>query len=124
MKLISWRDVVATVAFLLVVGIWMAFRFWDPQGDVRAEIWVDGERVLADWVDLPIRSGVYQPVPGVSIVFGQDNTAWFHASDCPDQVCVRTGKLRHAGQAAVCLPNRVVLRLVGAAPDGLDAITG
>lgn len=45
----------------------------------------------------------------------------FSESDCPDQVCVRTGKLTRAGQIAVCLPNRVIVRLVGAQSD-IDAI--
>ena len=44
-------------------------------------------------------------------------------ADCPDQVCVRTGWITRAGQAAVCLPNRVVVKLVGARADGgVDAI--
>ena len=48
-------------------------------------------------------------------------TVRFASSDCPDQVCVRTGTLTRAGQIAVCLPNRVVVRLVGAGQE-VDAI--
>ena len=33
-------------------------------------------------------------------------------SDCPDQVCVNTGKLYKAGQYAACLPNGFVLKIV------------
>lgn len=43
------------------------------------------------------------------------------ASGCPDQTCVRTGRITHAGEAAVCLPGRVVLRLEGSS--GMDAET-
>ena len=35
-------------------------------------------------------------------------------SGCPDKTCVRAGILTQAGQSAVCLPGRVVLRLEGA----------
>ncbi len=46
-------------------------------------------------------------------------------ADCPDQVCVRTGWLTRAGQSAVCLPNRVIVKLTGAADeDDVDAIVG
>lgn len=38
----------------------------------------------------------------------------FAQSDCPDQVCVRTGTLTRAGQIAVCLPTRVTVRIFGA----------
>lgn len=48
-------------------------------------------------------------------------TVRFASSDCPDQVCVRTGTLTRAGQIAVCLPNRVVVRLVGVGQE-VDAI--
>lgn len=37
----------------------------------------------------------------------------FLHSDCRDQICVRTGKLTKPGQAAVCLPGRVSVRIVG-----------
>lgn len=42
-------------------------------------------------------------------------------SDCRDQVCVETGWLTRAGQSAVCVPNRVVVRLTGRAVE-IDAI--
>ncbi len=47
----------------------------------------------------------------------------FLSSDCPDQTCVRSGRLTKAGQAAVCLPARVSVRLEGGSP-GADAMTG
>lgn len=41
---------------------------------------------------------------------------------CPDKSCQRTGWLTQAGDCAVCLPARVVLRLEGG-PAGADAET-
>lgn len=44
-------------------------------------------------------------------------------SNCRDQVCVRTGWLTRAGQASVCLPSRVVVKLTGREEDnGVDAV--
>ncbi|MDR1664988.1 MAG: NusG domain II-containing protein [Clostridiales bacterium] len=52
----------------------------------------------------------------------KNGAAAFIASDCPDKICVRTGFLSRAGQTAVCLPNKVSLRIVGAGePDEADA---
>lgn len=42
-------------------------------------------------------------------------------ADCPDKTCVRTGTLTRAGESAVCLPGRVVVRLEG--PGDTDAVT-
>lgn len=34
-------------------------------------------------------------------------------ANCPDQICVRSSRIRSPGHAIVCLPHRVVIRLVG-----------
>ncbi|HHV60784.1 MAG TPA: NusG domain II-containing protein [Clostridiaceae bacterium] len=34
-------------------------------------------------------------------------------SDCPDQVCVRTGWLTKTGELAVCVPNRLMIKIEG-----------
>lgn len=49
----------------------------------------------------------------------------FLSSDCPDKTCVRTGKLTKAGQAAVCLPGRVSVRIISdSGGRGYDGYTG
>lgn len=50
--------------------------------------------------------------------------AWVVASDCPDALCVKAGLLSRAGESAVCLPNRVSVRILGGAPRDADAVTG
>ena len=50
-----------------------------------------------------------------------ERTATMQSADCRDQVCVRTGTLTRAGQVAVCLPNRVVLRITGETSE-IDAV--
>ncbi|MDR1687901.1 MAG: NusG domain II-containing protein [Clostridiales bacterium] len=53
----------------------------------------------------------------------KDGAVAFIESDCPDKVCVHSGYLKIPGQAAVCLPNRVSLRIEGTGEAGeLDAV--
>ncbi len=35
------------------------------------------------------------------------------SSDCPDKTCVRTGQISSPGEAAVCVPNKVVVYIEG-----------
>lgn len=42
-------------------------------------------------------------------------------SACADHVCVKTGSVSAAGAVIACVPNRVVVRVGGGEPDGLDA---
>ena len=41
-----------------------------------------------------------------------DGSICFESSDCPDKVCVRTGRLNTVGQSAACLPNKLILKIV------------
>lgn len=45
-------------------------------------------------------------------------------SDCPGGDCVLTGTITRVGQSIVCLPEQVVVQLVGASADGPDIIVG
>lgn len=43
-------------------------------------------------------------------------------SSCPDHVCVHTGAISRSGEAIVCVPNGVTVRVGGEPSDGLDAV--
>lgn len=34
-------------------------------------------------------------------------------SDCPDKICIKTGYIKNKGEAAVCMPNRVIVTVEG-----------
>lgn len=48
----------------------------------------------------------------LTVVFYPDGAA-VQEADCPDKLCVGFGKLTRAGESAVCLPAKTVLRLEG-----------
>lgn len=47
----------------------------------------------------------------------------FEEADCPDKVCVNTGKISKPGQVAVCLPAKLIIKIEGKEAE-TDAITG
>ena len=56
-----------------------------------------------------------------------DESVEFSDSPCPDKLCVNTGKLTKAGDSAVCLPQRVSVKLVdseNSKNDQPDAVAG
>ena len=116
----KWGDFVIIGAVLLLAGAMLAFFAAKASGDtLYAEVWQNDtliERVqLTDATDRTIK------LDGNTIVLS-GKTAKMADADCRDQVCVRTGTLTHAGQAAVCLPHRVVLKLVGVNNSSIDAV--
>ena len=45
-------------------------------------------------------------------------------SDCPDGVCVNSGTISRAGQAVVCVPAQVTVRVDGGTKTEFDAVAG
>ena len=52
------------------------------------------------------------------------NAAWMEEADCPDKICVASGKISKVGQTVVCAPAMISLRIVGGNGGELDAVTG
>jgi hypothetical protein len=44
-------------------------------------------------------------------------------SPCRAKICVNTGNISHAGQLIVCVPNKVVVRVIGEEASPYDAVT-
>lgn len=45
-------------------------------------------------------------------------------SPCLHKLCIKIGWIAHTGKMTACIPNKVVVRVLGNNHDGLDAITG
>ena len=53
---------------------------------------------------------------GTNHLIIQDGTAWISEASCPDKVCVHQGKVSLNGELIVCLPNRVIAKIVAPEP--------
>ncbi len=109
---------VLALLLLLTAALFAADR--PRSGELYAVIYADGAPVRT--VDL---SAVTAPciieVGGCTLGVGRDGV-FFTASDCPDGLCVRRGKMTHGGDSMACLPNRVAVTL-RAKTGGADAVT-
>ena len=62
---------------------------------------------------------------GTNRLIIKDGQAWIEEASCPDKLCVHQGKIKHITESLVCLPNRVVVRIIGAtnnSSEDLDAV--
>ena len=50
---------------------------------------------------------------GTNILVIKNGEAYLIYADCPDKVCVHTGKIKYVGQSIVCLPNRLSVTVIG-----------
>lgn len=117
---LKWGDFVIIGVVLALAAVIAAVLALGTSGDrLYAEVWQDNE--LVERVELTDSTDRMIDLDGHNVIVLSGRTATMRSADCHDQVCVRTGTLTRAGQVAVCLPNRVVLRITGGTSE-IDAI--
>ena len=117
---LKWGDFIIIGAVLLLAAALTALMAQNTAGGrLYAEVWQND--VLVERVVLTDETDRTIDLDGHNVIVLAGKTARVESADCHDQVCVRTGTLTRAGQVAVCLPNRVVLKLVGET-GAIDAI--
>ena len=110
MKTRTWIILLAAVLILCGgLSIWLLMPGEDA---AQAEIWLEGElyRVvdLSENQTLEVRSD-----RGANTVTVKDGRIAVTAADCPDHYCMERGYCA-GGAQIVCLPNRLVIKFVGA----------
>lgn len=70
----------------------------------------------------PVRR-VYETAGGFNTICADSGGAAVCEADCPDQHCVRAGRINKPGGSVICLPHRFILRMEGAEAGGLDGGT-
>lgn len=119
---INKRDIfiILTIIVISAVMYFVYYSFFMREA-VSAEILYDN-RVIQT-VDLS-EDAVFSPKDFPNIVFCvKNNSIAFIHSDCPDKICVHTGFISKSGQTAVCLPNKMVLRLISGDENEVDAVS-
>lgn len=118
MKTRSWILIFAAVA-AVCLGLSAALRL-SGRGAQTAEILVDG--AVYQTLDLTRDQTItVTSAWGENTVTVENGEIFVSAASCPDGVCVEHGPAR-AGDPAVCLPNRLVVRLLTQNENETDAV--
>lgn len=127
MKFIRRTDLIVLLALVILAGGgWFGYKAMFGGRSAQAEIYYYSELVMT--VDLTKGEDRHFSVPEVpAVVFHlyADGSIAFEESDCPDKVCIRTGRIDTVGQSAACLPNGLVMKIVpngGRRPDDIDIV--
>ena len=106
------------LAALVFCGLWLALR----QGGAAVIVEQNG-RETARYALTEDRTVRIEGEGGYNILVIEGGEVWLSEADCPNLLCVKTGKIRYAGQSSVCLPHKLAVRIGGGA-SALDAVTG
>ena len=116
MKVLQKRDImVAAVLLFSAIALYAGFGIINKGKMSKAEIYYRSELIRT----VELHKGkeevlVFPQNENVMIHLYEDGRICFEESDCPDQVCVRSGKLSEIGESAACLPNEFIMKIVPA----------
>ena len=115
MRRIGRAEILFIAGLLLVsLALLLVLTLTRREGAV-AEVELDGETVARYALD---EDGEYVLNGGTNILVIEGGEAYLTYADCPDLVCVRTGRIRYVGESIVCLPNRLSVVIRGEDADG------
>lgn len=111
-------DLLVTLMLLIISAV-IGFGLWvtSPRPQYVL-VKVDGTELCR----LPLDQDRIYSIGDTNIIEISDGAISMTYADCPDKICVHTGKISQSGQAIVCAPNRVVVSITGAS-DGADVYT-
>ena len=61
---------------------------------------------------------------GTNTLVIKGGEAFLKDTSCPDHLCEKMGKISRVGQSVICLPNRVVVEIIGDDAPEYDAVVG
>ena len=112
------------IAALLILNGWL-FANWGTgfsKGD-----WVVVTVNQKEIIRLPLNQDQITHVKGplgLTEIEVEKGRARIARSPCKNKVCIKSGYIRYADRLAACIPNRVVVRIVGKNHRGVDAVVG
>ena len=117
------KVLIMAVLLLALAGIAGALRGLPAAERVPAQVLVAGPAVRT--VPLAGRREEFRvtgPGGGYDVVQVDGTRVRVREADCPDKLCVKMGWISRPPQQIVCVPNHVVVRVIGGKPDDVDAI--
>lgn len=129
MKFYKKADLIVILTIALVgLASWLLYNHYTGDQSLRAEIYYYSELIEVIPLDKSEeRTFSIKENPNIIFQIDQEGGIAFIASDCPDKICIKTGRLHRPGEYAACLPNGVILKIVAAGiagDDDLDIVVG
>lgn len=103
------------IAVILIIGLSvLLFMYLTREEGSTVAVYVDAECVA----EYPLSvDGVYYLNNGTNTLVIENGEAYMRDATCPDKFskngCVNTGKISYVGQKIVCLPNKIIVEIIG-----------
>lgn len=113
-KLIRWQELVIGGFLLLICAVFLFYQQVNSKTGTIAYIYLDSEQIMTinldedDYYRIDLMDDYGVPA---SLEFENGGVSFVDVT-CPDHLCEKTGRIYLDGQTAVCMPNRVAVKIV------------
>lgn len=131
-KTIRRSDLILIGSLLLVGLVLCAVLLLTRTAGTQVQVRVNGSVIKTFPMDTDRTYTVHGTDGGTNELVISGGSAYVSEASCPDGLCMGMGKISHSGQSVICLPNKVVIEVVGGEPseegtrddDAVDIIAG
>ena len=118
--------IIATVLFLALILFLYTSSYKSDSDTKFARISVDGK----EYKLIELKEEQYEEIKienngFINIIIVENAAVRMEYSDCPDKICVRHKPISNINDTIVCLPNRVVIDIIGKSSEEIqfDAVS-
>lgn len=108
-RIVNRADIILiALLVLLPISVFIIFGFFRPDG-AAVRIYVDGEMTQ----EISLKDAGEYPIGDGNVIVIESGRVYMKHADCPDGLCKRQGEISRTGERIVCLPNRVIVEIIG-----------
>ncbi len=120
-KLITKTDIFIIAGIVAVIILFFVFKSLYKE-NIVAEIYFDGEVIEKINLSAKEEKEIITGENNKTVIIAKGGEIYFSSSCCEDEICVESGKLSENGDFASCLPEKVVIKVVGEKEKNVDAV--
>ena len=102
---------ICLIGIFLIIGFGLLFYILgQKQHGNQVLVQVNGECIQTFWQEEDVTYTIKSQY-GENILRISNGKVWLLDADCPDKICVNTGKIQYPEQSIICLPHKVVVEI-------------
>ncbi len=124
------NDIILIIFLCVVAGLACFFMYFndDSNETMQLQIVIDGE--IIDTYNFSSDKSFNKEIIldiGNTVVI-KNGQIYIKEANCPDELCIKQGKISNAGESIICLPHKLIVRIVDISEDayvqndGLDVM--
>ena len=118
-------DIFLIIGLIILTAILSFFIYKNQNSnDLYVEVSIDGQIVETFSIDEDMESMLST---GNKLLI-KDGKVYIYEADCPDKLCIKQGSIDKVNESIICLPNKLVVRIIqnendlGEDDTGMDVI--